>query len=148
MTKILETEWQQFRKVYPTEGCCVRGGDGIDFKNTSVFLSIKQKPGRGGTRAGFRIHGPGYWTAETSGVLRPAVEAYLSGLPMSAPQIATMRAYCRQWINAPVWDDNPHAGDAERQQLAMLRRLAEVIASRETLSAWLAAASDAGMDPL
>lgn len=46
---------------------------------------------------------PGYWKNETSGVLRPAVEAYLKGGPMTGEQIAAMRAYLRQWINAPGW---------------------------------------------
>lgn len=46
---------------------------------------------------------PGYWMHETSGVLRPAVEAYLNQRPMSKKQIAAMRAYLRQWIAAPEW---------------------------------------------
>ena len=42
---------------------------------------------------------PGYWMHETSGVLRPAVEAYLSGMPtMSFEHVAAMRAYVRQWV--------------------------------------------------
>ncbi len=80
---------------------------------------------------------PGYWMYETSGVLRPAVEAYLSGGPMTPEQIAAMRAYCRQWINAD-WQ-----GDIEQ-----LRRLVDHINSRPTLAAWLAAATDLGIDPL
>ena len=38
-----------------------------------------------------------YWMYETSGVLRPAIEAYFSGL-MTDQHIAAMRAYLRQWI--------------------------------------------------
>ena len=39
------------------------------------------------------LSAPGYWKHETSGVLRPAVEAYLGGGPMTGSQIAAMRAY-------------------------------------------------------
>ena len=41
---------------------------------------------------------PGYWMNETSGVLRPAIEAYLLEKDMTAQQIAAMRAYIRQWM--------------------------------------------------
>jgi hypothetical protein len=83
---------------------------------------------------------PGYWRYESTGVLRPAVEAYLSGGPMTPEQIAAMRAYCRQWINAP-WP-----GDAANVE--QLRRLVDHIDSRPTLAAWIAAATDLGIDPL
>jgi hypothetical protein len=39
---------------------------------------------------------PGYWMYETSGVLRPAVEAYLAGGPLSEAHIAALCAYLRQ----------------------------------------------------
>lgn len=42
--------------------------------------------------------GPGYWMNETSGVLRPAVEAYLNGTEMTPGQIVAMRGYLRQWV--------------------------------------------------
>ena len=41
---------------------------------------------------------PGYWMNETSGVLRPAVEAYLFHEDLSHEHIATLRAYFRQWV--------------------------------------------------
>lgn len=41
---------------------------------------------------------PGYWEHETSGVLRPAVTAYLRGDAMTPDHVAAMRAYLRQWI--------------------------------------------------
>ena len=44
---------------------------------------------------------PGYWQNETSGVLRLAVERYLSQWKLSREEVSTMRAYFRQWINAP-----------------------------------------------
>lgn len=46
---------------------------------------------------------PGYWMNETSGVLRPAIEAYLAGGPLAAEHVGAMRAYLRQWIFATAW---------------------------------------------
>ena len=91
---------------------------------------------------------PGYWMYETSGRLRPAVEAYLAGDAMTPEQIAAMRAYLRQWINSPAWDQNPHATDESRAALAAMRRLVDCLTSRVMIEAWLAGAESIGMDPL
>lgn len=90
---------------------------------------------------------PRYWLYETTGVLRPAVEAYLAG-SMSPEQIAAMRAYLRQWIEAPVWDLNPHASPDERAWLTNLRRRVDYLTSFAAIQAWIDEATDAGMDPL
>lgn len=82
---------------------------------------------------------PGFWMHETSGVLRPAVEAYLTGATMRPDQIAAMRAYLRQWIFAPVWQ-----GD----EIAELRRRVDGLTSREMISVWLGDAVACGIDPL
>lgn len=82
---------------------------------------------------------PGYWMHETSGVLRPAVEAYLNGEPMTDEQIAVMRAYLRQWIAAPVW-----VGDG----VELLRATVDDIACRHGIDIWLDAAMKEGIDPL
>lgn len=81
---------------------------------------------------------PGHWMRETSGVLRPAVEAYLAGGVMTGVQIAAMRQYLRQWINAPFTGPEVDA----------LRRLVDHIDSRVTLAAWLNQAEECGCDPL
>lgn len=91
---------------------------------------------------------PGYWMYETSGVLRPAIEAYLHGGPMSEAQIAAMRAYLRQWIGAPAWDQNPHAGPEERAWLARMRARIDDLVSRKAINDWLDDALDGGVDPL
>ncbi|MCA1452818.1 hypothetical protein I6F35_06235 [Bradyrhizobium sp. BRP22] len=80
---------------------------------------------------------PGFWMHETSGVLRPAVEAYLQQRPMSPEQIAAMRAYLRQWIAAPLW------GDVDE-----LRRDIDQLTDRAAIDHWLARAADVGIDPL
>jgi hypothetical protein len=83
--------------------------------------------------------GPGFWMYETSGMLRPAVEAYLRGETMTPDQIAAMRAYLRQWIAAPVW-----AGTDVQQ----LRDGIDGLTDRKAISRWLDLAVDAGIDPL
>lgn len=81
---------------------------------------------------------PHYWADETSGVLRPAVEAYLNGWPMTPQHIAALRAYLRQWI-AGAW-----CGDA----VPDLRSRIDSLTSRDAISRWLDDALDPGIDPL
>jgi hypothetical protein len=85
------------------------------------------------------MSGMGYWMLETSGVLRPTVEAYLRGEDMTAEQIAVMRAYLRQWIFSPAW-----RGD----ELNELRRGIDGLTSRAAIEAWINGAQRAGIDPL
>jgi hypothetical protein len=91
---------------------------------------------------------PGFWMHETSGVLRPAIEAYLHGELMTGKQIAAMRAYLRQWINAPEWDQNPHAGHEDRAWLASMRLACDALLSRAAIALWIDQATEQGMDPL
>ncbi len=83
---------------------------------------------------------PGFWMYETSGMLRPAVEAYLNHAPMTPEQIAAMRAYLRQWIKNGDWRggmalDNLYFG-------------IDQLDSREKIHAWLELADQIGIDPL
>jgi hypothetical protein len=94
------------------------------------------------------MQAPGYWMHETSGVLRPVVEAYLRGEPLNPEQIAVMRAYLRQWVMSEVWGQNPHMDDAERAWLASLRATVEGLTSRDGIKYWLDRATEGGMDPL
>jgi hypothetical protein len=87
---------------------------------------------------------PGYWMYETTGVLRPAVEAYLNGEAMTDEQIAAMRAYLRQWIDGP-WKAKP---GAEQRILDSLRRMIDGLVSRQTISIWLEQAAALDIDPL
>lgn len=82
---------------------------------------------------------PGYWMNETSGVLRPAVEAYLRNETMTPEHIAAMRAYLRQWIMAPAWM-GPEVDE--------LRASLDGLTTRGAITAWLDQAMDAGIDPL
>lgn len=82
---------------------------------------------------------PGFWMHETSGVLRPTVEAYLFGRPMTEAHIAAMRAYLRQWIAAPAWQG---AGIVD------LRERVDLLTTRQGIRAWLDDAVALGIDPL
>lgn len=92
--------------------------------------------------------GPGYWMYETSGVLRPAVDAYLNNREMTVAQIAALRAYIKQWIMAPIWDANPHAGAEGRVWLANMRDRVDYLVSRQAITRWLDDALEGGIDPL
>ena len=83
---------------------------------------------------------PGYWMNETSGVLRPAIEAYLNGTEMTPEQILAMRAYLRQWIVAGDWAGGPVLG--------RLRKTVETITSERDVDRWLRLADLVGIDPL
>ena len=95
-----------------------------------------------------RRRGPGYWMDETSGILRPAVEAYFRHEALNEAQIAALRAYLRQWINSPVWDQNPHATETDRELLAELRHGVDRLLTREAIDLWLYEAVAIGIDPL
>ena len=82
---------------------------------------------------------PGYWMNETSGVLRPAVEAYLNDHEMTSDQIAAMRAYLRQWIFAPGF-----IGEGVDELRAWVGHLN----TRHLIRLWLDDALEEGIDPL
>jgi hypothetical protein len=82
---------------------------------------------------------PGFWMHEASGVLRPAVEAYLHAEPLTDAQIAALRAYLRQWIASPKW---------RGPQIGRLRADIDRLMSREAIEQWLDDALDEGIDPL
>jgi hypothetical protein len=82
---------------------------------------------------------PDFWMYETSGVLRPAVTAYLKGKPMTAKDIAAIRAYLRVWVFAPEFD-----GDG----VEALRQTVDRLASREAIEDWLAMARKEWVSPL
>jgi hypothetical protein len=94
------------------------------------------------------VTAPGYWLYETSGVLLPAVAAYLERREMTPEQIAALRGYLRQWIDAPAWDANPHAGDEDRARLAALRADVDQLTSRTAIDSWIEKAIAEGLDPL
>jgi hypothetical protein len=90
---------------------------------------------------------PGYWMNETSGQLRPSIERYLTGAELSWRDLALIRAYLWQWIDSPVWDQNP-GGPGGGDELKNLRASAARLTDRASIDRWLAVATDFGLDPL
>ena len=84
------------------------------------------------------MRAPGYWMHETSGVLRPAIEAYLTGKPMTVEHVAAMRAYLRQWMQ----------GDWRGDGIKELRTRVDGLTSRQAIRDWLDLAEAEGIDPL
>ena len=91
---------------------------------------------------------PGYWPYESSGRLEPVVRAYLKGERLSPEQIATMRAYLRQWIMATVWDKNPHAVGEGFALLDEFRARVNDLTDQPAIDNWLFDVTAWGMDPL
>jgi hypothetical protein len=89
----------------------------------------------------------GYWMFETTGVLRPAVEAFLfTQTPLSEPHVAALRAYCRQWIE--LFEPPDGAPEAERRVIERLRRMVDGLVDRTSIRIWIMNAADIGADPL
>jgi hypothetical protein len=86
---------------------------------------------------------PGYWMNETSGVLEPAVKAYLNGDVMDGAQLAAMRAYLNQWMDGP-WMAGPEDGNA----IELLRQAIDGLTNWQKLHDWFSVALDFGIDPL
>jgi hypothetical protein len=76
---------------------------------------------------------------ETTGQLRPVVEAYLTGKELTARDVAVMRVYLREWIAAPDW---------RGPFIDMLRARVDDIQTQTDISRWLDLALDADIDPL
>lgn len=91
-------------------------------------------------------HWPGFWRNETSGVLAPAIHAYLTNKVMTDGEIAAMRAYLRQWIMAPCWQDPTDAEHAPI--LTRLRADLNDLITRAAIARWLELADDIAIDPL
>jgi hypothetical protein len=86
-----------------------------------------------------KVNAPGYWMNETSGVLRPAIEAYLTRDVMTQGEIAAMRAYLRQWICRGAWH-----GD----EIEALKARVDGLESAPAIDQWLHDARAHGIDPL
>jgi hypothetical protein len=85
---------------------------------------------------------------ESSGRLAEAMKRYLKEEPLSNYDIGLIRAYLVQWIESPVWDDNPNLDAAGRAELQELRQAAHKITSRRAIAEWVEVATDWGIDPL
>ena len=91
---------------------------------------------------------PGYWMDETAGWLIPAMRRFLEEGELSARDLELIRAYIQQWIDSPVWDQNPAQTLSGRAELKTLRHLAHALTDRRSIADWLGRAEDQGLDPL
>jgi hypothetical protein len=80
---------------------------------------------------------PGYWMNEVSGLLEPVVRKYLNNQDLNQTEVALMRAYLRQWVNATGFVD-----------VADLRARVDSLTTTDAIREWLADAYDTGIDPL
>lgn len=98
---------------------------------------------------------PKLWLDETSGQLRPVVQAYYDGKGLTTVSIALLRAYLVQWVDSPVWDLRPEqhtvASVVEndyRTELKRLRRSVRKLQTAAEIREWLIAAGELGIEPL
>lgn len=91
---------------------------------------------------------PKYWMHESSGALKGPVTRLINNAGLSADDILVIRAYLRQWIDSPVWDESPGSNYDSRRALADMRSRVRRITSRREIDEWIALAVDQGMDPL
>lgn len=81
---------------------------------------------------------PRYWMHETSGVLRPVIEAYLSGRVLNDAEVGIMRKYLYQWVTLGDWG----------QDVSELAAAVAGIRTREDVERCIVELDDWGMDPL
>ena len=81
--------------------------------------------------------GPVYWMNEQSGRLETAIWAYLEHDRLDVEQIALIRDYLRQWIEA-----------MRGPEIGALRARVDELTSREALDRWMGDALRMGIDPL
>jgi hypothetical protein len=106
-----------------------------------VAVAVTEKRIRAAQKTG------GYWMYETTGVLKPAVEAYLFTRGPLAPQhVSALRAYVRQWIE--LFEPLEGAPEAQRRVIARLRDMVNGLVDRETINVWMMQAIAVGIDPL
>jgi hypothetical protein len=86
------------------------------------------------------IRQPLYWRNEVSGKLEHAVMAYLEGKDLDETDIALLRTYFAQWVNATVF--------AASGELQKIQQSVWSIASTVDIDAWLEEAVLIGIDPL
>jgi hypothetical protein len=82
---------------------------------------------------------PGYWMHETSGILRPVIEAFLNGT-MKDRDVPILRVYFQQWITSGAWAGDLHLGE--------LRTAVDDIRTVSDCHRWIERALDLGIDPL
>lgn len=83
---------------------------------------------------------PKFWMNESSGILKPVIEAYVNGKELTDKQIALMRAYLYQWVAAPVW--------IQTAALEILKLRVAAIKTNDDLRTAISKAVEMNIDPL
>lgn len=91
---------------------------------------------------------PNYWTFETGGELRPAIERYICGEELTVRDLYLIKAYLKQWVDSPAWEANPHLTPEGVAQLSLLRAKVSQARTAPQLVACVELAGEMGMNPL
>jgi hypothetical protein len=91
---------------------------------------------------------PKYWRMETGGQLAPAIERLIHRQDLSPTDIHFIRAYFKQWVDSPVWEQNPGADKRYLRFLRRLRKSAGAIKTENDIRTWMRWAVSFGLDPL
>ena len=89
---------------------------------------------------------PLYWRNEPAGTLGEAMVRLLNGEPLTIRDVAFIRAYCRQWITAAVWDQVSEG--AKKAALAELRAGVSELVTAGAIHQWMARTVQWGLSPL
>jgi hypothetical protein len=111
----------------------------------STLINMPYIPGPGG-------FGPLYWGNDVTGILPAAVKAfYAEALGEKVAlrwQVKLVRDYLDYYINAPCWDNNPHADAEYRVTFAALREEIKTLENVEGINQWIEQCIEIGIDPL
>jgi hypothetical protein len=91
---------------------------------------------------------PKFWRYETGGELVPAMERYIRGESLQLRDVSLIRAYLRQWVEAPVWEMNPLRTLESSIALGILRAKVAGASTKGHLDSCVQFAIELGMDPL
>ena len=76
------------------------------------------------------------------------MERYIRGEELSLRDVWLVRDYLRQWVEAPVWEQNPHMTFQGQVELVKLRAKVLGAKTKEQIDSCIELATDMGMDPL
>jgi hypothetical protein len=96
------------------------------------------------------IGSPLRWQDDITGMLPAAVHAFfqVEGCPpLTWVQFEMVRDYAEYYVNAPIWDMNPHHDDETRARLAELRAQVKECKTDAQLQSWLHLCLGQGLDP-
>ena len=90
---------------------------------------------------------PKYWQ-DAIGRLPGAMTRYLRHEPLLDGDVELIRGYLRQWVESPVWEQNPYMTTEGAIGLATLRAMVLGASTIGQLERSIAMALEMGMDPL